>query len=44
VDDQLHAAGFVKEPLGYDGLLGGERPQQALGLGEILDQLMRCRD
>ena len=40
VDDELHAAGLVEEPLGDDGVLGGEGAEQALGLAEVLDELV----
>jgi hypothetical protein len=43
VDDKLHAAGFIEEPLGDDGLLRGQAAEQALSLAEVLDELMSGR-
>jgi hypothetical protein len=40
MDDELHPAGLVEEPLGHNGVLGGQDSEHALGFGEVLDELI----
>ena len=42
MDDELHPAGLIEEPLGHNGGLGGQDSEHAFGLGEVLDELLGC--
>ena len=40
VNDQLHAAAFVEEALGDDGLLGGDVAQDGAASDDVFDELL----
>jgi hypothetical protein len=40
VDHELHPTGLVEEPLGDDGPLAWQAPQETPGFREILDELL----
>ena len=43
VDDQLHSAGLIEEPLHYNFLLRRNNAQRQMSRGEIISELSRAR-